>query len=119
MTDNIVPFRGLSKVAHCVHEDDESFTFQIEFQNPAWPGELATEGMGITLTCWKNGDKPSVGIWSGRGSHEFDYEDVASFRNWIEFALGKRSTEQFDAVSAQLFAAAQHKHGPHNPPGAA
>jgi hypothetical protein len=101
MNDNVIEFRKRTAVAVYVHEDAERYTLEIDFKPnpPDLPdtSELKTEGLGITLVCWKNGDKPSVGIWTGRGEHGFEDESVGSFRNWVEFALGRRSLAEYEA----------------------
>jgi hypothetical protein len=96
--DNVIEFRKQAAVTVHVHEDAERYTLEIEFKPnpPDLPSELKTEGLGIILVCWKNGDKPSVGIWTGRGEHGFEDESVGSFRNWVEFALGRRSFAEYE-----------------------
>jgi hypothetical protein len=97
--DNVIEFREQTAVTVHVHEDAERYTLEIEFKPnpPDLPetSELKTEGVGIILDCRKNGDTPSVGIWTGRGEHGFEDESVGSFRNWVEFALGRRSLAEY------------------------
>ena len=69
------PANRRQAVEHCFWNDHALRTFRV---------------------CWKNGDKPSVGIWTGRGEHGFEDESVGSFRNWVEFALGRRSLAEYE-----------------------
>jgi hypothetical protein len=72
-------------------EFEESFVLEIELANDC----------SVTLTVWKDGYPPGVGIWTGNGSHMFNKDDLGpgesleSFRHWVEFALGG-SREKFE-----------------------
>ena len=71
----------------CMHEDDEALTLQIELGNDRT----------VTLVCWKNGDPPSVSVWTGSGYRSFipteidPGETLDSFRPWIKEAIFPRA----------------------------
>jgi len=67
--DNVIEFRKRTNIAVLVHEDAERYTLEIDFKpnTPDLPDcELKSEGLGITLVCWK------TGVWTGLGAHEFE-----------------------------------------------
>jgi hypothetical protein len=70
-------------IAAKTHERVGDFTLEIDF----------LDGRALTLTVWKNGDKPGVLVWTGREEHEFKYENVESFKDWAENAVGKSPSE--------------------------
>jgi hypothetical protein len=75
----------------CIHEDDESFTLQIELR----------DDRAITLVYWKNGDEPGVAIWTGNGEHDFGsrpLEGEFGFREWAEIAVGMRPSPVYSAA---------------------
>jgi hypothetical protein len=71
------------KAEWTTHENDTAVTLQIELGH----------GCAVTLTCWKNGEAPSVALWQGNGEHDFcntsigPGEKPASFRQWIDEVL--------------------------------
>ena|SRR5437764_14459405 len=69
-----------------VHEDEEALVLQIELLNDC----------GITLSVWKSGDQPSVGIWHGNSCRSFNSEkwgrfDLKSFPEWLAIATGQKN----------------------------
>jgi hypothetical protein len=77
-------FKNALRCVAMVHEDEEGFVLQIEFANDH----------GITLTCWKNGDPPTVGLWRASNSQPFMGGEffspigLESFQDWVVVAMG-------------------------------
>jgi hypothetical protein len=61
-----------------IDEDEEAFSLQIELM----------DDRAVTLTYWKNGDPPSVRIWTGNGEHDFEDGSLEDFEDWAKIAIG-------------------------------
>jgi hypothetical protein len=78
MTD-FVPCRA------AMYEDDHTVTLQIELR----------DGRAVVINAWKDGYR-SVALWWASGEHDLVNSDSdrgessKSFREWCEYAVGKR-----------------------------
>lgn len=69
---------------HCfafVYDERDTFSLEIELENQR----------AVTLTYWKNGDRPTVSLWHGCGEHDFGDDSLEAFKDWAEAAVTKRA----------------------------
>jgi hypothetical protein len=62
-----------------MHEDGHTVTLQIELR----------DGRAVTLSVPDDG-YGSVALWYGTGEHDLVSHSIGSFREWCEYAVGKR-----------------------------
>jgi hypothetical protein len=82
MSDNTVKLRNRARVL--THENEGGYTLEIDFR--------PSRDCSISLTCWKNGERPSVDIWTGNHRHDFEAENVDCFREWVALVIGHTET---------------------------